>query len=157
MSFSNYSREGQEGSNGALLLTSKDFLSEEMLSISEAAKLNRVTRQAIYVAIKQRKLKAHKRANRWFILLSDLEEYKKNKYSRAMSTYNGELIFDHKKGWYSIKQTAKFLNVPKQKIYYATRVGRLKASRRGSAWVVHIEDIKVYKNRCLTENTSEVV
>ena len=33
---------------------------ERVLSITEAARLNNVTRQAIYVAIKQKKLKARK-------------------------------------------------------------------------------------------------
>ena len=46
-----------------------------------------MTRQAIYVAIKQKKLKATKYATRWIIRLEDLEEYKKNKYSRTKSTF----------------------------------------------------------------------
>ena len=50
-----------------------------VVSITEAASLNNVTRQAIYVAIKQRKLRATKDATRWTIDLDDLEEYKKNK------------------------------------------------------------------------------
>jgi hypothetical protein len=33
---------------------------KRVVSITEAARINNVTRQAIYVAIKQRKLKAHK-------------------------------------------------------------------------------------------------
>ena len=54
---------------------------KRVVSITEAARLNNVTRQAIYVAIKQRKLRATKDATRWTIDLEDLEEYKKNKYS----------------------------------------------------------------------------
>ena len=130
-----------------------------MVSITEAAKINNVTRQAIYVAIKQRKLKAYKDTTRWTIDLDDLEEYRRQKYSRAKSIFDGELLFDNKKGFFSINQVAKMLGVPAQKIYYATRVGLLKASRKGAAWVVHIDDVKGYKENYLRQrqNTDQVM
>ena len=124
-----------------------------VVSITEAARINNVTRQAIYVAIKQRKLKATKDATRWTIDLADLEEYRKNKYSRTKSMYDGELLFDNKKGYYSINQVARKLNVPAQKIYYATRVGLLKAHRKGAAWVVHEDDVKNYQENYLNRRT----
>lgn len=129
---------------------------KKVVSITEAAKINKVTRQAIYVAIKQRKLKARKDTTRWVIDLEDLDEYRSNKYSRAKSMFNGELLFDNNKGYYSVKQVAVMLTVPVQKIYYATRVGLLKASRRGAAWVIHIEDIKSYKKEYLDKRTAAV-
>lgn len=120
-------------------------IEDKVVSITEAAKLNKVTRQAIYVAIKQNKLKAKKDSTRWVISLADLEDYRKNKYSRTKSTHNGELIFDKHKGLYSVNQVAEMLNVPAQKIYYATRVGMLKASRKGAAWVIQTTDLEDYK------------
>ncbi|OJU81159.1 MAG: peptidase, partial [Chlamydia sp. 32-24] len=118
--------------------TGKDAVSEsldaKLVSITEAAKLNKVTRQAIYVAIKLNKLKARKETTRWTIHLDDLEAYRKQKYSRSKSVFDGELLFDNDKGYYSVNQVARKLNVPAQKIYYATRVGMLKARRRGAAW-----------------------
>ena len=87
----------------------------KVVSITEAAKINNVTRQAIYVAIKQKKLKATKGPTRWTIHLDDLEEYRTNKYSRAKSQFDGELIFDNEKGFYSVKQIADLLEVPPQK------------------------------------------
>jgi excisionase family DNA binding protein len=125
-----------------------------VVSITEAARLNNVTRQAIYVAIKQRKLRATKDATRWTIDLEHLEEYKNNKYSRKKSLYQGELLFDNKKGYYSINQIAKMLNVPAQKIYYATRVGHLQAFRKGAAWVVQIDEAKKYKENYLDRRTT---
>ena len=68
---------------------------KRVVSITEAARINNVTRQAIYVAIKQKKLKATKDATRWTIDLEDLEEYRKNKYSRTKSIFDGELLFDN--------------------------------------------------------------
>src|SRR5579872_5533310 len=123
----------------------------KVVSITEAARINNVTRQAIYVAIKQKKLKATKDFTRWTIHLDDLEEYRKNKYSRTKSMFDGELLFDQNKGFYSVNQAAKLLNVPAQKIYYATRVGLLKASRRGAAWVIMADEIKEYQENYLNK------
>lgn len=131
---------------------------KKVVSITEAARINNVTRQAIYVAIKQKKLKATKDSTRWTIHLDDLEEYRKNKYSRTKSVYDGELLFDNHRGYYSVNQVAKMLNVPAQKIYYATRVGHLEAHRKGAAWVIKIDDIKAYQESYLEKkpNTEEV-
>ena len=124
---------------------------KKVVSITEAARINNVTRQAIYVAIKQKKLKAKKDSTRWTIDLTDLEEYRKHKYSRSKSKFDGELLFDNDKGYYSINQVAKILNVPAQKIYYATRIGLLKASRKGAAWVVHIDEVRGYQKDYLNK------
>lgn len=119
---------------------------KKVVSITEAAKLNKVTRQAIYVAIKLNKLKATKETTRWTINLDDLEDYRRQKYSRLKSVYDGELLFDNHKGFFSINQVAQMLSVPAQKIYYATRIGLLKAQRKGAAWVIHSEDLKEYQD-----------
>lgn len=124
---------------------------KRLVSITEAAKINNVTRQAIYVAIKQNKLKATKHTTRWTIDLDDLDEYRRQKYSRTKSMYDGELLFDNHKGYFSVNQTAKLLGVPAQKIYYATRVGLLKALRKGAAWVIHTDDIRGYKENYLSK------
>lgn len=120
---------------------------KKVVSITEAAKLNKVTRQAIYVAIKLNKLKATKETTRWTINLKDLEEYRRQKYSRSKSLFNGELLFDNGKGFFSVNQVAQMLSVPAQKIYYATRIGLLKASRKGAAWVIHSDDMKEYQDK----------
>lgn len=143
----------QEG--GISLAPEEKVLPEEkVVSITEAARRNGVTRQAIYVAIKQNKLRARKDATRWTIHLDDLEDYKNNKYSRTKSVYDGELLFDNDKGFYSVNQAAKILNVPAQKIYYATRVGHLKADRKGAAWIIHINDLNEYKEKFLGKPAS---
>ena len=120
---------------------------KKVVSITEAAKLNKVTRQAIYVAIKLNKLKATKETTRWTISLDDLEDYRRQKYSRTKSVFDGELLFDNNRGYFSVNQVAKMLSVPAQKIYYATRIGLLKAHRKGDAWVIHSDDIKEYQEK----------
>ncbi len=137
------------------MLNVEEVNGKKVVSITEAARINNVTRQAIYVAIKQRKLKAHKDSTRWTIDLSDLEEYRKHKYSRTKSMFEGELLFDNTKGYYSVNQVAELLGVPAQKIYYATRVGLMKAIRKGAAWVIHANDVKNYQENYLTKKTAQ--
>lgn len=127
---------------------------KKFVSLSEAAKINNVTRQAIYVAIKQKKLKAYKNPTRWIVDIEDLEKYRAMKYSRTKSMFNGELIFDNERGFYSIQQAAKILKISYQKVYYATRVGLLKATRKGAAWVVHINELKSYEENYLNKRIS---
>lgn len=122
------------------------------VSITEAAKINNVTRQAIYVAIKQKKLRAYKKVARWTIDLDDLAAYRKDRYSRSKSMHNGKLLFDNSKGYYSVGQTARLLNLSAQRIYYATRVGHLRAERKGSSWVIHIKDIEKYQREHVLGN-----
>tara|TARA_B100000989_G_scaffold241086_1_gene187973 strand:+ start:249 stop:683 length:435 start_codon:yes stop_codon:yes gene_type:complete len=129
----------------------------KVVSITEAARINGVTRQAIYVAIKQNKLKASKESTRWTIDLNDLEKYRRDKYSRTKSTFEGELLYNNDKGFYSVNQAAKMLGVPAQKIYYATRIGVLKAIRKGAAWVIHIDDIKQYQEKYLSRDVETQV
>lgn len=133
----------------------KGLPEDKLVSITEAAKINKVTRQAIYVAIKLNKLKARKETTRWTIHLDDLEAYRKQKYSRTKSVFNGELLFDNTKGYFSVNQVADMLKVPNQKIYYATRVGLLKAHRKGAAWVIHTEDIKSYQDSYLKKKSAK--
>ncbi|USB81325.1 helix-turn-helix domain-containing protein [Chlamydia psittaci] len=128
----------------------------EMVSITQAAKLHNVTRQAIYVAIKQKKLKASK-TTRWEIDLKDLEDYKRNRYSRKKSLYQGELLFDNDKGCYSVNQVADMLGIPVQKVYYATRTGTMRGERKGAAWVISQSEIDRYKSEYLNKQTAKKV
>ncbi len=79
--------------------------------------------------------------------MDDLEEYRLQKYSRTKSVFDGELLFDNNKGYFSVNQVAEMLSVPAQKIYYATRIGLLKALRKGAAWVIHSDDVKEYQEK----------
>lgn len=123
----------------------------KLVSITQAAAINKVTRQAIYVAIKLNKLKATKDSTRWTIHLDDLEAYRQGKYSRSKSMFQGELVYDANKGFHSVNQVADMLRVPAQKIYYATRIGQLKAQRKGAAWVMHKDDVKQYAEMYLAK------
>ncbi|WP_201456707.1 helix-turn-helix domain-containing protein [Chlamydia sp. 17-3921] len=145
---------GCEQENCLELEESSETQNSNWVSITQAAKLHNVTRQAIYVAIKQKKLKASK-STRWEINLKDLEEYKQNRYSRKKSLYQGELIFDNDKGCYSVSQVAEILGVPVQKIYYATRIGTMRGERKGAAWVIQVSEIERYKSEYLSKQMAK--
>lgn len=137
------------------MIEQEENAQEGAVTITEAARINNVTRQAIYVAIKQKKLRASKDSSRWTIDVKDLARYREQKYSRTKSMFNGELLFDNDKGYYSVNQVSKMLDVPAQKIYYATRVGLMKATRRGAAWVIHKSEIDSYQQNYLDKKKAE--
>lgn len=126
------------------------------VSVSEAARIKKVTRQAIYLAIRLKRLKAYRHEDRWKVFLMDLKAYDDNRFSRMHhSTYNGEPIFDEEKGYFSVDTAAKMINIPKQKLYYAIRTGRLKASRKRSAWVIHVTDLLRYQDKFSKSNCTK--
>lgn len=125
------------------------------LSINEAAECSQVTRQAIYVAIRHKKLRAFKETARWNIHKNDLEDYRELRYSRSQSTFNGDPLYDNSRGFYSVAQTARMLNLSAQCIYQATRKGKLHSSRKGVAWIIHIDDIRQFSSRYLDQKSEK--
>lgn len=118
-------------------------ITEPMFTVSQCAKKNGVTRQAIFFAIKMKRLNASQESGTWLISDSALKEYSQSKYSRSKSRKEGELIFDKNKGYYSISDAAKLLGKNTNHIYYLVRMGKLKIHRQGSAIV--IQDIELQK------------
>ncbi len=118
----------------------------EFFSLSQAADYAHVTRQAIYLAIKHRGLKATKMNGKWNITVDDLNDYRTGKYNRDLRKDNGEYIFDVERGHFSVPQVCKVLSsslgriYSLQRIYYLLRTGQLKGFRRGKAWIVERSD-----------------
>lgn len=125
---------------------------EPLLTVSQAAKINGVTRQAIHFAIKMKRLNARKENDTWLITNIDLQEYLGTKYSRCKSRNDGELIFDKSKGFYSITEAAKFLNKNTNHIYYLVRMGKLKTHRQGCAIVIQDTELHKYWRYINQEN-----
>ena len=118
----------------------------EELTITDAARIMGISRQALYVAIKNMRLKADKKGCQWFITEEQLSEYRNSRYSRKSSRkLNGDLLYDPEKNEFSIGQVAKMAEVPTQRIYYLVRTNQLKSTRVGAAHVIHLEDISSIK------------
>lgn len=115
---------------------------DDWLSISEISRKCRVTRQAVYVAIKNGRLKAAQINRIWFAHVDDIEAYRSSRYNREHSRINGEPIFDILSGYLSVNHIAKLFGETPQRIYYLLRTGQVPASKKGAAWVVNIEEMK---------------
>ncbi len=120
---------------------------EPLFTMAQAAKKNGVTRQAIFFAIKMKRLNARRENNTWLVSGKDLKDYVENKYSRQASKKQGQLVFDKSKGFYSIGEAAKFLNKSTNQVYYLVRMGKIKTHRQGGAIVIHKEELyKICEN-----------
>ncbi len=110
------------------------------MSLTEAANRYHVTRQAIFLAIKKRNLKAHQEGRQWYIYERDIDEYRASKYNREKSKFNGQYLYSREKHEMSPRQCAKLFGVEEQHIYYLVHVGKLEAEKRGYAIVIKYED-----------------
>jgi excisionase family DNA binding protein len=119
---------------------------DDLMTITEAARHARVSRQAIYVALRDNRLKGAIRGRKWFIKREDLDFYRSQKYIGDNRKNNGARIFNLEEGRYSVHQLSKFMTMglgrpyPMQRVYFVLRRGRIKAMRVGAAWVIMKED-----------------
>lgn len=124
-----------------------------MLTLTEAAELVGVTRQAVYLAIKIKKLKAHKNEhNRWMIDVEDIRRWQQNKYKHENKECNGQRVYDGQ-NTLTLRQATYFIDsqlytsTPEQRIYYLARIGEIKSYKIGKQYVFKIEDLKNYIER----------
>lgn len=129
----------------------------ETYTITKASFYLGVTRQAVYIAIKYKKLKATMINGHWIITLKELEEWNINKYNRNLRISNGMRLFNEKTT-FSVSQAAKLLSVPEQRIYYLLRTGDLECFLIEKTKVIKLEHINAYleKHPTLIENAVEV-
>jgi Helix-turn-helix domain len=126
------------------------------VSVKEAARLKRVTREAIYLAIRLGRLKACCDGRRMKVSILDLNDYDASRWDHLRhSRFKEEKLLDKKNGYVSINDAAKAIRVPMQKLYYAIRSGKIKATKRNSAWMVHVEDLLEYQRKFSKEKFTE--
>jgi len=118
---------------------------KEYLTAREVADFWGTKITAVHSAIKNKRIKADKVNKYWRIFRESVEEYPKIKYSRSLSWYKGELLFDKEKGEYSMKEVSRLLKVPLYTLYHYCRRGILKYQRKGKTYVLHITDINRFK------------
>lgn len=121
--------------------------SVDILTPSEAAECCKVTRQAIYIAMRSGALKCEKNNRRISIKRTDLEEYHRNRYSRQNLKINGKLVFNPEKGEFSVAQISIIIYqilgrvFSHNTIYYLLRKGAIKSLRKGCNWVIMKKDL----------------
>lgn len=115
-------------------------------SLKQVADYYGVSRSSIVLALRKKKLQGRKVGPRWLILREDMNTYRIHRYSRHALIHKGEFVYDEEKGFLSIKRVAELFTMElgfpyrTQRIYYLIRLGALKASQKGAAWVVNRED-----------------
>jgi len=89
----------------------------DLLSVKQAAGILNIGTQAVRAAIANGRLKAQYINGKVRLLPQDVKEYEKTKWQRNHRYDEDEL---------SIKNAAKILNVPEQRLYYLMRTDDLK-------------------------------
>lgn len=135
---------------------------DEFNSLSQAAKYAHTCRQAIYVAIRKKQLKAVKKTvlncrgairEQWIIQKVDIDEYRKSKHNREKRVFEGEKLFDIENDRWSVLHAAKTISAmlgrhyPAHHIYYLLRKGEIRGCKKGGAWVLNREQLLSLYNR----------
>ena len=115
--------------------------SNRMFTISSAAREYDVSRQAITLIIRNKRLNAIKKKHRWSFTQEDWEKYQSSRYDRRYSKRNGKLLYNPENGIISPRMLANELNVHIQHIYYLIRTGKIPVKRSKSAYVINRNDI----------------
>ncbi len=122
-------------------------LTQEFYSIKELSEFLGVSRQAIHVAIRKKKLYATKKGKAWTISCVDADFYRHNRFNHELRRMkNGHMLFDQSKNFYSIRQAAKFTGIPIGAIYYGLSKELYPYRRYGSTYILHIESKKEFIN-----------
>ena len=119
-------------------MSEEDFI----ISMAGAAKIANVSRQAIYKAIKLKRLKATLRNGRYYICPKDFVDYRWSRKDILYKEVDGELIYDMGKGTISPHQASCLLGVNKNRIYYLIRSNKLSCTRHGFLYIIKLNDIK---------------
>lgn len=126
------------------------------MTITEAAKVRNVTRQAIYLAIKEGRLKVIKRGKLQKVKLESLIDLEKTRYVRAAKVFQGEDLYSDQKGILSPPKAAKLMNVKTHVVYNAIYSGKLKATKKGRAWIILAKDLITTKTLHLKPKRSDL-
>ena len=120
------------------------------LSLFECSEYLQITKVGVLSAIKLNKLKAGKVNGKWAIDQDEADDYKKRKYNRNYSYWDGKPLFDPKKGTYTIKIASETFGIKTQSLYYAIREREIPYERKGQAYILKEKDIMKYLHkRCL--------
>lgn len=122
---------------------SKDFNTSGLYTVKQVCTLLGLTRQGIYLAIRNKRLKSRKVFGRYIVIGIDLLSYVKNKYSRALSHRDGKLLFPA--GTYSCGDLASVLQCPTHVLYYLVYRQKIPFQRKGSSYIFNKKDIPIFK------------
>lgn len=119
---------------------------EKLLSVTQASHFLNICYQAVYRAIKKKKIDAKKISGSWFTTESALKDYFLHRFQRSRTRKSdGELVYSPDRGTYSPSQLAKIFNVKVSRVYYCIRSNKLKSHRHKQAYVIEVEDLEALR------------
>lgn len=120
---------------------------EDLLTLKEVADACHLSKQAVYVAMRKKKIPVVMIKRTWHMKRRDFDAYRENKYNRDEKLDDeGNPVFDVHKGTFSAMQVWKVISATLrrpftlQRLYYLLRTGELKSSKNGCSWVIQKED-----------------
>ena len=99
-----------------------------LVSVTEAAQLLEIGRQAVFHAMKHGRIRATADANGMFwIELDEVAAYEKSRWVRKETTrFNGKKVFDEESEYMSASEAGEVLGLKRQQMYYIVRRGLLR-------------------------------
>jgi hypothetical protein len=110
-------------------------------TLTEAAKKYGYSYAALRAAIKNGKLNCKKKGGRYIVTPQDIQDYITIRYDRSRSRFQGQPLYDEKKGTYTITAAHRKFGIKQQAIYYAISKGRLPFERKGISYIIKEQDI----------------
>lgn len=124
------------------------------MTVTDAARLKKVSRQALYLAIQLNRLKAFREGRRWMVFTGDLEEYYSDLWKWIRHSQHQEKIAKcEQQGYYMIGRAAEKIGMLKNTLYYAIYTGNLKSIKRHGKIMVHVNDLMTYHKKHSNRNS----
>ncbi len=123
---------------------------ENLITTREAAQIEGLTKQAVFKCISKGIIKGYKINGIWHVDQKEYKEYLNNRFSRERSIFKGEKKFDISKGELSLRNCNDYISkqlgfeLPYQRLYYLVHTGQLRAHKKGSSWIIMIEEADRY-------------
>jgi len=118
---------------------------EAYITVFAASLVLRISRQAVYHAIKLGRISAKNILGSWSVKLSSVNSYRKTRYDALHKRHNGLPVYDPSKGLFSIKQLAKILNISYSCLYHHVKCGNIPSYRVNACYVINCPDPKEFR------------
>lgn len=128
-------------------------IKDKILTITEASERFDITRQAIVLAIKAKRLDAVKVKGKWRFSEKDWYSYLSSKYDRKHSLRDGVHLYDLENGMLSPGMVAKEFGVKTQHLYYLIRKRFIPYSKNGPAYILKRNEMIKHRNIIMDQHT----
>lgn len=119
-----------------------DQFHKKYISVIDASKKYKMTPQAFYTALNEKKISSMDAFGKKWLLKKDVDAYSRHSHEH-MTDDTGKRIF--RNGYISIKKMSEILGCSTNKIYYSAYKGYIQIKRHKSTILVHKNEMKKLK------------